>query len=132
MAEQYKGISFPFRFGASGGVATSKLSYDDFSRIEESIRQIVFTTVGERIYKAEFGTELRHHMFEVNGDITDMAILGHKIKQALMRFEDRIEVLNVKVYTSPTEDSTMYIEVDAKIIKFQRTETFKIPVVLPQ
>lgn len=122
----YKGISFPFRFNSSGGVATSELSHTDFSRIEESIYQILFTEMKERIFKTEFGTKLKRQVFEVDGDITQIAILRHEIEKAIDTFEERVAVNDIRIYTVDEEEGKLFIELDVHIIKFMKDVTLQL------
>ncbi|MED5371467.1 MAG: GPW/gp25 family protein [Myxococcota bacterium] len=87
-----KGWAFPFGFDrASGGVRTSSG--------EENIRQcitvILSTRPGERQMLPEFGCRLHEVLFAPNTQATS-ALIAHHVKTALVRWEPRIEVLDVQ------------------------------------
>lgn len=122
----YQGISFPFRFNSLGKVEKSKLTYDDFSRIKESIHQIIFTFQMERIMNTGFGVP-RMSIFQSLDDITDQAILKHEIRKAIERHEDRVEVKDIRVYTDEQNEGTLIVELDLHIIKFLKDVTIRVP-----
>lgn len=93
-----KGISFPFRFNARGGVFTSSTS-GDAPKIRESIRQILTTEPGDRVMEPDFGCRLRDIIFEPL-DSTVVSIIRRRIKQALDRFETRAEVEEMSISIS--------------------------------
>jgi phage baseplate assembly protein W len=123
----YKGISFPFRFNSKGGVTSNELSPIDFSRIFESIRQIIFTRKRERVMLADKGTDAETALFEPSDDLTEMGILRHEIMKAIDEQEDRVSVNDVYVSEITIGDEVkLLVEVDAHIIKFMQDEKFQI------
>ena len=122
----YQGISFPFRFNSQGRVEKSKLTHDDFSRIKESIHQIIFTFHMERVMNTEFGVP-RMSVFQSLDDITDQAILKHEIRKAIEKHEDRVEVNDIRIYTDGENEGTLIVELDLHIIKFLKDVTVKVP-----
>lgn len=115
------GISFPFRFDGRGGVVKSTTSPDDFSHIDESIAQILLTKVLERPMELQFGSEVHKQLFRNPEDATEIGILEFYIKEALEKFEPRIEVIGVNVYTTTDPDSgeTIWMaEIDRKVLRY--------------
>lgn len=125
MTNYYKGISFPFRFGGNGGVKSSVLTPEDFSHLRESIYQIIFTYKNERINENHIGSNIREYIFEDYEDINTLALIKFGIETVIAEQEPRVEVLDVRVYTVPTEEGKIYIEVDAFIIQFSTETTFQ-------
>lgn len=122
MTNYYKGISFPFRFGANGGVRTSVLTPDEHDRIYQSIYQILFTFQKERVNNPEIGSRLRTYLFEPYDEINTLALIKFEVEKAISEQEPRVEVLDVRVYTVDGEEGKIYIDVDVLIIQFA-TET---------
>lgn len=92
-----RGWAFPFRMHpASGGVA--------YSEFEENIRQnitiIIGTRPGERQMLPEFGCRVHELMFAPNTPST-AAMVSHHVKDALERWEERIEVVTVDAKADP-------------------------------
>lgn len=121
----YKGISFPFRFGSSGGVAKSILTHSDFSRIKESITQILFTYQNERVMNNLFGSP-RQYVFENLDDVTERALFRHEIVKAIETYEDRVEVIECRLYPDPTKEGTLIVSLDLHIIKFVKDVTLQL------
>jgi uncharacterized protein len=122
----YKGISFPFRFNSQGRVEKSELTHDDFSRIKESIIQILFTFKMERIMLTDFGST-RGAIFDPLDDMTDRALLKHEIQQAIEKYEDRVDVNNVEVYTDESKEGTLIVVLDLHIVKFVKDVSLTLP-----
>ena len=125
MSNIYKGISYPFRFGVGGGVRKSKLTPDDFSRIRESIYQIIFTFKRERVNNNEIGSRIREYLFEPYDDINTLALLKFEVENAIKEQEPRVELLDVRVYTLDGEEGKIHIDVDVLIIQFATTTTLQ-------
>jgi uncharacterized protein len=89
-----KGLSFPLRISPQG---TLQLSGDDVN-IEESIRIILRTELGERVYRPDFGCRLSELAFAPLNTQTMMMIRLH-VQEALQRWEPRID--KVQVTTDP-------------------------------
>ena len=86
-----KGWSFPVALGQEGqaGVAEGEES------ILQAIRIILSTSPGERVMRPEFGCRLHHLLFSVN-DPRTTGRAAKEIRAALVRWEPRIEVLDVE------------------------------------
>jgi phage baseplate assembly protein W len=125
----YKGISFPFRFNSQGRVERSQLTPSDFSRIRESIAQILLTFKNERIMNGEFGS-IRGAIFDPIEDITDVAILQSEVQTAIEENEDRVIVNDVRVYTEPGDTGKIVVDIDVHIIKFMKDAELTVPLEL--
>lgn len=100
------GWAFPFGFKSStGGVAVSSA--------EENIRQcisvILSTRPGERQMLPDFGCRLHELLFAPNTRATS-ALIAHHVREALMRWEPRIEIL--EVHAEPEQNGSVSVEVE--------------------
>jgi hypothetical protein len=96
-----RGIRFPFRFDPrSGGVAVSSGSPPEHAHIHESILQIIFTRIGERFMRPDFGSKLHALVFEPNDDVIDGVIRVHVV-DAVRRWEKRVVITDVSFDESP-------------------------------
>jgi phage baseplate assembly protein W len=86
------GIAFPFRVDAQGHMAMNSLE----DHVRQSILLILQTAKGERMMRRDFGSGLHDLVFEPLNAAT-VARVKHEVKDALVRFEPRIEVLKVEV-----------------------------------
>ncbi len=82
--------------------------------IRESIRIILETAKGERIMRPDFGCDINELAFSINNSQTSALVAFH-IKQALMKWEQRIEVLDVNAIPDKTEYNKLYIHIDYMI-----------------
>ena len=83
-------------------------------KIRESILIILGTSKGERVMRPEFGCGINDLVFEVNNTATTTLVAYH-VKEALLKWEPRIEVLNV--FVSPDEEKRhrLNIEIDYEV-----------------
>lgn len=81
-----------------------------WARYEESIRQSVWiilgTAPGERVMRPDFGCGIHDLVFSVQSQTT-YAHLAEAVRSALVRWETRIEVLDVRV--APGDDPAMLL-----------------------
>lgn len=92
-----RGLAFPLRL-ASGRLGMN--AYE--SQVEQSIRLILRTGQGERVMRSDFGAGMDRLAFEPMSAVT-VALVQHRVKEALARFEPRIEVFDVTVEAQPAE-----------------------------
>ena len=96
-----------------------------FEKINESVFSILSTRVGERLFLPEFGSKLHTLVFEQNDDIfKDLA--DFYIRDALSKWEHRIEVLKVDVNTE-VEGNTVPIEIYYKVVNSNIATTYVYP-----
>lgn len=100
------GWAFPLRVNARGGIALSRGERD----VEEAIRIILSTPIGERRMRPEFGCAIHDLTFAPN-DATTHGLIRHHVEQALTLWEPRIEVQDVLVGVDPREAARVLIEV---------------------
>ena len=108
MTEQFigRGWAFPLRTDATGGIALVSRERE----IEEAIRLILGTSPGERPMRPEFGCRIHEYVFGSADGATANAIAG-EVKEALRRWEARIEVDDVVVTIDGADTTTLYIDV---------------------
>jgi len=86
------GWTFPPQAGTTGELATVAYEED----IRQAIRIILGTTPGERVMRPDFGAGLNALVFEpIN--TTTMTLARHRVEEALITWEPRIDNLAVKV-----------------------------------
>ena len=89
-----------------------------FSQGEESIREsikiILGTAKGERIMRPDFGCNINELAFAPNNTQTATMIEFH-IKEALMKWEQRIEVLDVNAYPDQAETNRLNVDIEYMI-----------------
>jgi uncharacterized protein len=104
------GLKFPLQVNAHGAIATARHE----ERVAESIALILQTAQGERIMRPNFGCGIHQLVFEPNNDRTQGRV-AQLVRRALVDLEPRIDVLDVRVESVPTEPNLLLIRVDYRI-----------------
>lgn len=104
------GWSFPLGVNPQGGIATRSGE----SKIEESIYLILSTARGERVMLPGFGCGIHDLVFEPNNSLTRNQIVA-RVREALVKYEPRIDLLNVAVESSAEQQHILLIRVDYRI-----------------
>jgi uncharacterized protein len=104
------GFKFPMQINAQGAIATARHE----ERVAESIAFILGTAQGERVMRPDFGCGIHRLVFEPNNDLTQGRV-AHSVRRALVDLEPRIDVLDVRVESAPTEPNLLLIRVDYRI-----------------
>ncbi len=104
------GWKFPLQVTAGGSIALS--SYEQ--RVQESIYLILNTAKGERVMLPDFGCGIHDLVFAPNNPQTLSAVV-QEVRQALVTYERRIDVLDVATETAPGQPNLLLIRVDYRI-----------------
>lgn len=84
------GLAFPVNTNVQGSFQLSS----DTTNLEESIRIILGTKLGERVYRPNFGSRLSEMVFEPMNTQTLLLIRLH-VQEALEIWEPRIDLIEV-------------------------------------
>ena len=101
------GLRFPVTVGPHGGLA---LSSGERS-VTESIWLILSTAPGERVMRPDFGCGIQTLVFAPNTAATQ-AEVAHHVQDALLRFEPRIDVLDVRVSSQGDLSNVLLVAID--------------------
>lgn len=82
--------------------------------IKESIMIILGTAKGERVMRPDFGCGINEMVFSVI-DSSASALISMNVKEALLKWEPRIEVTNVAVSPDSNENNLLNIKIEYKI-----------------
>ena len=83
-------------------VTNDVLTVSDEDAIKRSVKNIIFTILGEKPFEPEFGSVINNSLFELNTSLNEMKV-SDEIKQSLLNFEPRID--NVRITVSIYPDS---------------------------
>jgi uncharacterized protein len=111
----YKGIGLPVR------TKVYPVEKEDKELIRDSILTILLTKIGQRLFNPSFGSRLHELMFSPNDSAT-ARMAEQFILDAIRKWEPRVRVLGVKVYSS---EELMSISMDLLILR--SNETFNLP-----
>ncbi|MGI8633134.1 MAG: GPW/gp25 family protein [Solirubrobacterales bacterium] len=100
------GIGFPLAVDGHGGLTLAHGEED----VEQAIPLILGTAPGERPMRPEFGCGVHDYIFEAV-DAYTLGRLEHEIREALERWEPRIEVLGVDFDLARAEHGELLIDI---------------------
>ena len=98
-------------------------AYD--SQVRQSILLILMTGQGERAMRPEFGAGMELRAFEPMNAVT-VALVQHRVKDALSRFEPRIEVLGVSAEARPAQGQ-LVVSIDYRIKRTNSVNSLVYP-----
>lgn len=90
------GFAFPLHVNVQGGIQLSTAA----PNLEESIGIILRTSLGERVYRPDFGCRLSELVFEPL-NIQTLLLVRLYVEEALETWEPRINLIEVRVDPDP-------------------------------
>jgi phage baseplate assembly protein W len=117
------GWSFPVTSdAASGDVELSWYEQD----VKEAIRIILQTSRGERVMRPRFGCGIHDLVFEeINA--TTIATVDAAVRESLITYEPRIELLNVAVDPFDALNGLLLVKIDYRIRRTNQTDNLIYP-----
>jgi phage baseplate assembly protein W len=100
------GWSFPLRLNPRGGISLSRRDRG----IDESMRIILGTPIGERRMRPEFGCAI-HDLTFASNDPTTHGLIRYHVQEALARWEPRIELVEVRVGADDQDPGRVMIDI---------------------
>ena len=83
-------------------VTNDVITVSDEDAIKRSVKNIIFTILGEKPFEPNFGSVISRSLFDLNTNLNEIRI-SDEIKQSLLNYEPRID--NVVVTASIYPDS---------------------------
>jgi phage baseplate assembly protein W len=112
MEREFLGVGwqFPISVAPNGKMAQSRHE----QKIEESIFLILSTAKGERPMLPDFGCGIHDLVFSPNSPAT-VAQVESTVRDALVSYEPRVDVLGVDAFSSPEEENLLLVRVDYRV-----------------
>lgn len=105
------GVGFPIDVDEDGAIVPA--AYEQ--SVHQSIWTILGTAKGERVMRPDFGCGIYEMVFELNTPTTAGKI-ARSVREALLQFEPRIDVLDVQVTPELTpRGQTLLIGIDYQV-----------------
>jgi phage baseplate assembly protein W len=120
-----RGIGFPPRVGPDGRVAWS----EGEENVRETIRILLMTRPGERLFLKDFGAGLDRSLFEPN-TVTTRQVLKDRIAQTLQQWEQRISLESVEVDADPDDAQSAIAAITYQLVATQARERINVSVKL--
>lgn len=105
-----KGWTFPIAVDERGGISLSQYE----QKIRQSILLILMTAKGERVMRPDFGCGIHDLVFSVINSST-LTLIQSGVREALVLWEPRIEVLAVEISKERLGDGILDIGIDYRI-----------------
>lgn len=105
-----RGFAFPFVPDADGRLRL--VSGEEL--IRQSIWLILSTAPGERLMRPEFGCGIHDLVFQPNSAAL-RGMVQARVREALTRWEPRIDVLDVRVTSGGEEGNHLFIDVEYRV-----------------
>jgi phage baseplate assembly protein W len=113
VASEFLGVGWAFPIAFDESTHHLKLAHEDES-IRQSIEIILETARGERVMRPDFGCGLHERVF-ANNDSTTRGAVADDVREALLKWEPRIEVLEVVVAAGGVEEEVLEISIDYRV-----------------
>lgn len=104
------GWNFPIKPQANGHLAL--VSSEE--KIRQSIWIILSTAAGERVMRPEFGCGVHDLVFEANTPMLH-GLLKTRVREALTRWEPRIDVLSIEIEAPPERQNFLGIRIAYRV-----------------
>lgn len=110
-------MAFPPRVDATGKMVWTAGEMS----VREAIAIILRTHPGERVMRPDFGCGLDRYLFEPN-TISTLRLIQEDVKRALVRWEPRIRLDDVRVESNPGDPRAVDITIYYTLIAMQQRE----------
>ena len=98
MGIEYTGMTIPFSFTSSGGVAQSFITDTEITLIKSSILNILSTMITERPMNRSYGTN-QFNLFFDGIDGVNLSLCKRFVQEAIVKYEPRIKLTRLDVFS---------------------------------
>ena len=105
------------RISPKGGIEM----VEEENSVRQSILLLMSTRPGERVMRPDYGCDLQQLAFSPNDDTT-AGLAVHYVRQALARWEPRIDVLDIDASPSAQEPGRLDLVLEYRVRATQREE----------
>lgn len=111
MSDAFLGVGWAFPVAADGDRIAVAVSEES---IRDSLWIILGTARGERVMRPDFGCGIHDLVFATNS-ATTLGRVIREVHDALVRWEPRVEVMNVDAAPDPALPARLLIRVDYRV-----------------
>jgi phage baseplate assembly protein W len=122
-----RGWAFPVSVDAAGRIVLSEYEND----IREALRIILLTSKGERVMRPDFGASLHDFVFE-SMSATTIGRVQAAVTDALLKWEPRIQVIDVDAQPERGEIGKLMINIEYKVRATNNRFNFVFPFYLKE
>jgi uncharacterized protein len=121
-----RGWKFPIQLDEQGHIALS--DYEE--NVREAVQIILLTFAGERVMRPDFGSDLHDYVFS-QMTATTIGAVQAAVRDALVKWEPRIQVLSVDVQPDQSDLARMLINLEYRVratnTRFNQVFPFYLP-----
>jgi uncharacterized protein len=114
----FRFIGAGFDAGLTGGLALTSSGGVAMTEGDQTVRQalmlLLSTTPGERVMRPGYGSRLHRLIFAPNDDTT-AGLAIHYVREAIRRWEPRVEVIDVDAEADPDAPWRLLIRLDYRV-----------------
>ena len=96
-SKAFKDINLSFK---RHPVTNDVVAIRDEDAIKRSVKNIVFTILGEKPFVPQFGSVVNESLFDLNTELSEIRV-ADEIRSSLLNYEPRIDNIIVNVTVSP-------------------------------
>ena len=117
-----KGWRFPLGSDGGGGIDMA----EERQSIEQAIRIVLGTAVGERVMRPNFGCYIHDYVFRPN-DASTASLVAYYVRDAIRKWEPRVQNVEVKAYPDPQAENAMLIDINYAVRSSNTLENMVYP-----
>ena len=95
-------------------VTNDVITINDEDAIKRSVKNIIFTILGEKPFMPQFGSVIGDSLFDLDTNLNEVRITD-EIRTSLVNFEPRIDIIDVVVQVYP-DSNEMNCTVEYEIV----------------
>jgi uncharacterized protein len=117
-----RGIRFPFVPDDTGALGYTEAD----ENVEQSLRILLQTRVGERLMRGEFGTRIPELLF-YPGSEQNLRALEREVENAVVEWEPRIELLEATAEQDSADDSHVTVSISYRVLSSNTRQSVVFP-----
>ncbi|MCA9674522.1 MAG: GPW/gp25 family protein [Kofleriaceae bacterium] len=129
MASDFLGRSWRFPIAPD---TTGALGYvDGDAGVEQALRLILLTRVGERVMRGDLGTRIPELVL-APGSERNLRAVEREVRAAITAFESRVELLEVRAEQDPADDRRVVVAIGYRVVRSNTRDSLVFPYYLPR
>jgi phage baseplate assembly protein W len=108
-----RGWSFPVALETAGAHSRFAEAAEE-EKVRQAIWLVLGTARGERVMRPDFGCGIHELVFSPNDPAT-VARVADSVRDALLRWEPRVDLLDVVVRSAPGDQATLLIGIEYRV-----------------
>lgn len=117
--------------GLSTDVSGSIAMISEVASVQQSVKLLLTTRPGERVMRPGYGCDLSDLAFAANDDTT-AGLAIHYVRQAIRRWEPRVDILEIDAVRDANEPGRLEIVLDYRVKPHLIRQQLRLPINLLQ